>query len=107
MRKLELEVITEQVEVRIASLSLQPTLVERIKKEQQESKEGKELIGAIKIGKRKEFRLDNSGHIRFGDRLWVPPTQDLRKEIMREAHASVYTVHPGSTKMYKDLKRSF
>ena len=65
------------------------------------------MIKAIKIGKRKELRLDDSGHIRFGNRLWVPPTQELRKEIMREAHASVYTAHPGSTKMYKDLKRNF
>ena len=31
MRKLELEIATEQIEVKIASLSLQPTLLERIK----------------------------------------------------------------------------
>ena len=26
---------------------------------------------------------------------------------MREAHRSKLTIHPGSTKMYKDVKRSF
>ena len=28
-------------------------------------------------------------------------------EIWREAHRSPYTVHPGETKMYQDLKQSF
>ena len=51
--------------------------------------------------------MDEHGYIRFGDRLWVPPMEELRKEILDEAHVSVYTVHPGSTKMYKDIKRNF
>ena len=33
--------------------------------------------------------------------------EDLRKEILNESHTSVYTMHPGSTKMYKDIKRNF
>ena len=74
MRRLELEIATEQFGVQSASLSLQPTLLKRIKNEQQESEEGKELIRVVKMGKRKELRLDYNGYIRFGDRLWVPPT---------------------------------
>jgi hypothetical protein len=37
----------------------------------------------------------------------VPGTGELRKEIMSEAHHSPYTVHPGSTKMYRDVKGSY
>ena len=107
MRKLELEITTERIELKIASLTLQPTLLEKIKTAQGESNEGKELVEAIKNGKRKELRLDEHGYIRFGNRLWVPPVKELRKEILNEAHASVYTVHPGSTKMYKDIKWNF
>ena len=45
--------------------------------------------------------------MRLNDRLAVPKDPQLRKEILDEAHRSRYTVHPGSTKMYKDLKRNF
>jgi hypothetical protein len=28
----------------------------------------------------------------------------LKELILREAHDSIYSIHPSSTKMYKDLK---
>ncbi|XP_042019055.1 uncharacterized protein LOC121766889, partial [Salvia splendens] len=40
-------------------------------------------------------------------RLCVPKDEGLRMEIMREAHETPYAAHPGSTKMYQDLKRQF
>ena len=54
-----------------------------------------------------ELTIDEDGVIRYGKRLWVPSEQGLRKEILKEAHSSAYSVHPGSTKMYKDLKQHF
>ena len=35
------------------------------------------------------------------------PKGDLRKVIMNEAHNSLLSIHPGSTKMYHDLKQSY
>ena len=32
--------------------------------------------------------------------------EGLRKEILSKTHHSLYTVHLGSTKMYKDAERS-
>ena len=40
----------------------------------------------------------------MGTRLYVPDMDELRKEIMQEAHFFAYSVHLGSTKMYHDLK---
>jgi hypothetical protein len=37
----------------------------------------------------------------------VPGIGGLRKEIMSEAHHSPYTVYPGGTKMYRDVKGSY
>jgi hypothetical protein len=39
--------------------------------------------------------------------LCVPNIDDLSKRILEEAHNSSYNVHPGSTKMYKDLKEIY
>jgi hypothetical protein len=36
----------------------------------------------------------------------VPEGEGLRKEILSKFHHSLYTIHPGSTKMYKDEKRA-
>jgi hypothetical protein len=37
----------------------------------------------------------------------VPDVEDLRKLILSEAHDTAYSIHPGSTKMYYDLKERF
>ncbi|KAH9744058.1 hypothetical protein KPL70_003528 [Citrus sinensis] len=37
----------------------------------------------------------------------MPVEEELKAEILREAHESSYSMHPGSTKMYRDLKQIF
>jgi hypothetical protein len=37
----------------------------------------------------------------------VPEDPTLRKEILDEAHLSKFSIHPGSSKMYQDLKENF
>ena len=44
-----------------------------------------------------EFVVDEEGMLRLGTRLCVPNVDDLRKEILEEAHYSAYSVYPGST----------
>ena len=39
--------------------------------------------------------------------ICVPQGNDLRKLILSEAHDTAYSIHPGSTKMYYDLKERF
>jgi hypothetical protein len=41
------------------------------------------------------------------DRLVVPKKEALKKKILDEAHVSRYSIHPGSTKMYHDLRQQF
>nr|GFC24805.1 hypothetical protein [Tanacetum cinerariifolium] len=40
-------------------------------------------------------------------RLVVPNDASLREALLTEAHSSPFSVHPGSTKMYHDLKQHF
>jgi hypothetical protein len=37
----------------------------------------------------------------------VPKKEALKKNILDEAHTSRYSIHPGSTKMYHDLRQQF
>ncbi|WVZ76700.1 hypothetical protein U9M48_024652 [Paspalum notatum var. saurae] len=41
------------------------------------------------------------------DALSLPKDMELRKKILDEAHTSILTMHPGSNKMYQDLKQKF
>jgi hypothetical protein len=37
----------------------------------------------------------------------VPRREALKKKILDEVHTSRYSIHPGSTKMYHDLRQQF
>jgi hypothetical protein len=53
------------------------------------------------------FCEDGEGTLWFKDRLIVPKKEALRKKILDEAHMSRYSIHPGSTKMYHNLREQF
>ena len=55
----------------------------------------------------KVWSIDTDGACRCSGRLCVPNESRLRMDILDEAHKSRMTVHPGGTKMCKDLKRNF
>nr|GFB18267.1 reverse transcriptase domain-containing protein [Tanacetum cinerariifolium] len=40
-------------------------------------------------------------------RRWIPCYGDLRTVIMHESHKSKYSIHPGSDKMYQDMKKLY
>ena len=37
----------------------------------------------------------------------MPEVKSIRESILREVHDSAYSIHPGSTKMYLDLKERY
>lgn len=39
--------------------------------------------------------------------MWVPVTGGVRQRILEEAHKSKFSIHPGATKMYRDLRLSY
>ena len=43
--------------------------------------------------------------LRFKNRLVVPESSNVKKDILEEVHRSRLTMHPRGTKMYRDLKR--
>ncbi|XP_075085051.1 uncharacterized protein LOC142168288 [Nicotiana tabacum] len=52
------------------------------------------------------FSLDGEGVLKMNGRLYVPDIDGLRNE-MAEAHSSRYSIHPGSTTMYKGLREIY
>jgi hypothetical protein len=50
------------------------------------------------------FHEDAEGTLWFKYRLVVLKKEALKKKILDEAHALRYSIHPGSTKMYHDIR---
>nr|GFC67213.1 retrotransposon protein, putative, Ty3-gypsy subclass [Tanacetum cinerariifolium] len=82
-------------------------LMLQIKEAQKDDDELWAIVQNVKDGKHTEFNVDDDGVVWFEDRLCVSSDQVLRKKVMTKAHSSLFTVHPGSTKMYRDLKQYF
>nr|GFA49386.1 putative reverse transcriptase domain-containing protein [Tanacetum cinerariifolium] len=55
--------------------------------------------------KKLEPRAD--GTLCLNDRSWLPCYDDLWTVIMHESHKSKYSIHPGSDKMYQDMKKLY
>jgi hypothetical protein len=106
MRKLSLEVVEHG---RLHAVSIESPLHERIAIAQLSDEEVQKIKQKLeeKDPKSECFRRDDRGVVWFGQGLVVPRVQDLKKEILDEAHLSKFTIHPGSTKMYRDLRENF
>ncbi|KAA3483466.1 DNA/RNA polymerases superfamily protein [Gossypium australe] len=53
------------------------------------------------------LKIDTEGCLRFKNRICVPKNPELIRMICDEAHSSKLLIHPGSTKMYNDLKQFY
>jgi hypothetical protein len=88
------------------TLEIESTLEQEIRKGQLNDEKIKEYK-LIELGKVPEFREDEQGTIWFKNRICVPEIKHLRETILKEAHDSAFSIHPGSTKMYQDLKQKY
>lgn len=91
----------------ITHTSVKSTLSDDIHKWQTEALKT-EHVKTERMGGYVEWLTEDSQGLRvFKDRIWVPKLGGLREVIMFEAHKSRMSVHPGSTKMYHDLRSEY
>src|SRR3954463_9856698 len=90
----------------LASIELQPTLISQIKETQKGNASIDRIKHPIDTGKVPGFTEDEEGVLWYKGRLCVLADSEL-KEVLKEAHDTLYSIHPGGTKMYKDLKEQF
>ncbi|GJS78796.1 putative reverse transcriptase domain-containing protein [Tanacetum coccineum] len=103
----------EPLRVRALVMTISLDLPKRILEAQIEAQKPENLVnedvgGMIRrdIPKEKlEPRAD--GTLCLHGRSWLPCYGDLRSVIMHESHKSKYSIHPGSEKMYQDMKKLY
>jgi hypothetical protein len=89
------------------TIELEPPLEQDIRKGQKDDEKINEIQQLIIDEKGKDFHEDAEGVVWFKDRLCVPDIKSIRELIFMEAHETAYSIHPGSEKMYQDLKKRF
>jgi hypothetical protein len=88
------------------SLVVKPMLEDLICKAQCLDAETARLMERARKEQPPDLRTDEQGVLWFKNRLCVP-MGEAREVLLNEAHNSAYSIHPGTTKMYLDLKARY
>jgi hypothetical protein len=102
--KLDLRIIanTEAMEIEVGL-----SLLHEIWRGQLKDEKFQEIKRNIKEEKLPDFSKDDEVVLWYKRRICVPNVKKLKAKILREAHESNYSIHPGGNKMYHDLNTTF
>ena len=82
-------------------------LVKEIKKCQLTDLTIQKYKQCMELGLAKDFMMHDDGLLRFHQSQLVIASNDIRRKLLDESHRSVYAIHPGGTKMYRDMKQHY
>ena len=88
-------------------MTITPTIFDNLLEKQTSDQSLQRIKQEPLEGKNDGFRIADNGILYLRDRLCIPGDIELRRRILEEAHSTPYAMHPGSTKMYQDLKKKF
>ena len=99
---------SEQTQGTLGSLVATPSLLSRVIESQGQDAEIVSIRDWVQSGTGDEgWTIHTDGSLRYKGQIVVPQLTGLREEILREFHYSRFTVHPGGTKMYQDLRHQY
>nr|GEU67069.1 retrotransposon protein, putative, Ty1-copia subclass [Tanacetum cinerariifolium] len=88
-------------------MTIHPKLPSQILKAQTEAIKEENIKSENLRGIDKAFEIRLDGTCCIKNQSWLSLFGNLRDLIMRESHKSKYSIHPGSEKMYQDLKKLY
>ncbi|XP_076937258.1 uncharacterized protein LOC143604756 [Bidens hawaiensis] len=91
----------------ISMIKANKYLIEEVKKAQKKAIEENQISEEKRNGTIDSLVKGDDDILRLGNRIWVPNVDELREKIMSEAHHSKHMMHPGSDKMYQNLKLDY
>ncbi|KAA0067363.1 pol protein [Cucumis melo var. makuwa] len=104
LERAEIAVSIGEVTSQLAQLIVQPTLRQRIIVAQLNDPYLVEKRLLVEAGQSEDFSISSDDRLTFDGRLSVPEDSAVKEELLKEAHSSPFAMHPGSTKMYQDLR---
>ena len=93
--------------VKLGMLKLTSGIYDAIREGKKSDMQLVDRLTLINQGQGGDFRIDEKGIMRFGERVCIPDVIEIKRSILEEGHHSGMSIHPGATKMYHDLKKLF
>ncbi|XP_058084608.1 uncharacterized protein LOC131232402 [Magnolia sinica] len=91
----------------VASLVIELALICRIIESQEQDESLKKLRQRWDCEGMQDWHVSSDGGPRYRGRICFLKVPELKQAILDEAHRSCFTVHPSSTKMYRDVRRQY
>ncbi|KAA3484115.1 DNA/RNA polymerases superfamily protein [Gossypium australe] len=91
----------------LAELQVKPTWVEQIREKQLEDEGLSARRLQVQDGGLEGYSLSSDEVLCFQGKACMPKDVELRQKILQDAHSSPHAMHPGGSKMYKDLREQF
>ena len=91
----------------LAHVEVKFPLVDQIVEAQARDASRSKLLEKLEKEGESEFAMNEQGVLTYQGRVWVPEIDGMRQQLMQIAHSSSYAMHPGSNKMYQDLKAGY
>lgn len=90
----------------VATMQVRPVIIDEIQSLQDQDRFRflRKMKENVRSGKGKDFMIRGDGML-CKNFICVPKIGDIRMRLMEEAYCASYSLHPGSTKMYRDIRR--
>ncbi|GJS86984.1 putative reverse transcriptase domain-containing protein [Tanacetum coccineum] len=98
---------SKPLRVRALVMTIGLNLPKQILSAQSEARKEENFINEYLHGMINKLEPRVDGTLCLNKRSWIPCFEELRALIMHELHKSKYSIHPGSDKMYQDLRRLY
>ena len=84
----------------LAQLKAQPVLKQMIVDAQKDDVELQKKVQLVREGVKTDYSIKENGEVYYNNILCVPNAKEVKNKLLYEAHNTVFTIHPGGTKMY-------
>ncbi|XP_073061867.1 uncharacterized protein [Primulina eburnea] len=93
--------------VSVSQISVEPELIHIVKSAQKTDERVLKSYELVSQGHQSGFSIYSDDSLWLNGRLVVPDIPELRTTILKEAHCTRYSIHPGERKMYHILRPQF
>ena len=61
----------------------------------------------VREGVNIDYSVKENGEVYYNNQFYVLDDKEMKNKLLYEAHNTIFTMHPGGTKMYQDLKQYY
>jgi hypothetical protein len=104
LEKLNIEIVKQG---QLTNVTVESTIKDQITSAQRKNSGIAHIKERVRSGQQTDFSIDDTDVLWFKNWLVVLKVLELRQLILDEAHNTRFSIHPGSNKIYQDLRQRF